>query len=199
MAERAGLPGEEEAERTVRTVLGILCGRLTWPSLQSLAEDLPASLAESLRGVTPNQDFDLAELHARVARRANLGLGFAVEHTAVVCQAVAEALSPAALHRLREALPESMGALFTLPAPAERFEHIHLDPSHHTLAEGRPGSQHPLSESRPERAHTGSVVRADNPHADTKLSSAGGLTQEREQETLAAGRPGSSRPLSEAD
>jgi hypothetical protein len=149
--------------------------------------------------VAPHQDFDLAELHARVARREGVRLGLAVEHTGVVCQAVAEALSPAALYRLREALPEPMGALFSPRAPGERFEHVHLDPSHHTLAEGRPGSQHPLAETRVERAQTDSVVRADNPHEDTKLSSATGLTQEREQETLAAGHPGSSRPLSEAD
>jgi hypothetical protein len=103
---------------------------------------------------------------------------------------VAEAISPATRHRLHEALPEPMGALFTPHEPRERFEHVHLDPSHHTLAEGRPGSRHPLSEARLERAHTHSVARADNPHEDTKLSSTTGLTQEREQETLATGHPG---------
>ncbi len=66
-----------------------------------------------------------------------------------------------------------------------------------TLAEGRPGSAHPLSEARPERAQSQSVARADNPHGDTKLSSATGLTQEREGETLATGHLGSNRPLSE--
>jgi hypothetical protein len=94
---------------------------------------------------------------------------------------VAEVLSPAALYRLREALPEPMSALFHPREPGKRFEHVHLDPNHHTLADGRPGSRHPLSEARPERAQTDSVVRADNPHGDTKLSSATGLTQERER------------------
>jgi hypothetical protein len=90
-----------------------------------------------------------------------------------------------------------MSALLTPREPAGEFEYVHLEPGRGTLAEGRPGSHHPLSEARPERAHSHSVVRADNPHGDTKLSSAVGFTQEREQETLAAGHPGSDRPLSE--
>lgn len=43
-----------------------------------------------------------------------------------------------------------------------------------------------------------SVAKSENPHADTKLSSSHGLTQEREHDTLAEGRPGSKHPLSEA-
>jgi hypothetical protein len=99
------------------------------------------------------------------------------------------------VHRVREALPEPMSVLFTPREPVEDFTYVHLDPGRRTLAEGRPGSPHPLSEARPERAHSHSVARTDNPHGDTKLSSASGLTQEREQETLAAGHPGPDRPL----
>lgn len=186
VAEHAGLPGQQEAERTVRAVLEVLGERLSWPVIQALAEDLPAPLAAGLRGVVPHQDFNLAELHARVASRTRVPLGLAVEHTGVVCQFLTEALPPGTLHRLREALPEPMSALFTPRELVEGFEYVHLDPGRRTLAEGRP-----------ERAHSHSVVRADNPHGDTKLSSATGLTQEREQETLAAGHPGSNRPLSE--
>jgi uncharacterized protein (DUF2267 family) len=191
VAEHAGLPGLEAAERTVRVVLEILGERLPWPTLQALVEDLPASLSEGLRGVTPHQVFNLAELHARVASRLEVRLGRAVEYTGVVCQFLAEALSPGTLHRLREALPEPMSALLLPREPGESFEYVHLDPGRRTLSEGRPGSRHPLSEARPERVHMHSVAREDNPHGDTKLSSARGLTQEREQETLAAAHPGS--------
>lgn len=190
VVERAGLSGPEEAERTVRAVLEVLSERLAWQELQALAEELPAPLARDLRGEGYPQDFDLEALYARVARREELRLGIAMEHTGVVCQVLADALSPAVLHRLHEALPEPMGALFTPHEPRERFEHVHLDPGHGTLAEGRPGSRHPVSEARPERAHTHSVARTDNPHEDTKLSSSTGLTQERERETLATGHPG---------
>ncbi|AKJ06096.1 DUF2267 domain-containing protein [Archangium gephyra] len=197
VAEHAGLPGREEAERTVGAVLSVLGERLSWPVVQALAEDLPAPLATRLRDVSPHQDFNLAELHARVAGRTRVPLGQAVEHTGLVCQFLAETLSPGTLHRLREALPGPMSALFTPRGPVEGFEYVHLEPGRGTLAEGRPGSHHPLSEARPERAHSHSVVRADNPHGDTKLSSSIGFTQEREEETLAAGHPGSDRPLSE--
>jgi uncharacterized protein (DUF2267 family) len=197
LAGHAGLSDRQEAERTVRAVLEVLGERLSWPVIQTLAEDLPAPLAASLRGVVPHQDFNLAEFHARVASRTGVPLGRAVEHTGVVCQFLAEALSPGTVHRVREALPEPMSALFTPREPVEGFEYVHLEPGRRTLAEGRPGSEHPLSEARPGRAHSHSVARADNPHGDTKLSSATGLTQEREQETLAAGHPGSDRPLSE--
>ena len=54
-----------------------------------------------------------------------------------------------------------------------------------------------MSEARPETAHAESVARSDDPHADTRLSSSQGMTQERRGETLAEGRPGSDRPVSE--
>lgn len=189
VAEHAGLSGPEAAERAVCVVLGGVCEQLSWQGIQALAEDLPAPLGARVRQWAPGRPMTVAELHARVAREENVRLGMAVELTEVVCQGVAEALTAGTLHRLREALPEPMGALFTPRERGERFEPVHLDPSRHTLAEGRPGSRHPLSEAQPERAHAQSVVRADNPHGDTKLSSAAGLTQEREQETLATGHP----------
>ena len=179
-----------EAERTVAVVLGVLGERLGWHALQALAEDLPEPWAERLLGGAHGQDFELEDLHARVSARLEVPFGQAIERTGVVCEALARALPPGTLHRLREALPESMSALLTPREPEERFEYVHLTPGHRTLSEGRPGSDHPVSEARPERAHSHSVLRADNPHGDTKLSSATGLTQEREHETLATGRPG---------
>jgi uncharacterized protein (DUF2267 family) len=189
VAERAGLPCQEEAGQLVRTVLSFLGERLSGPLFQALVEDLPSALVVSPPGGEHPRGFELAELHERVSLQADVRIGRAVEYTAVACQILAEALSPGSLYRLREALPEPVSDLFTPRQQGERFEHIHLEPGRRTLAEGRPGSRHPLSEARPERAHLHSVVRADNPHEDTKLSSASGLTQEREQETLATGSP----------
>ena len=56
-----------------------------------------------------------------------------------------------------------------------------------SLGEASPGSRHPLSTSRAESAHQHSVARSDDPHGETKLSSASGLTQERESESLSKG------------
>jgi uncharacterized protein (DUF2267 family) len=189
IAERAGLESTEEAIRTARAVLGVVGERLDRGDRQLLTEDLPASLSEWLRTDSHGQDFDLKELHARVASREHIRPGFAVEHTGIVCQVLAEALTEGTLHRLHENLPAPLGALFTPREPRESFEYIHLDPTRRSLAEGRPGSRHPLSEARPERAHAHSVARSAHPHGDTKLSSASGLTQEREHETLATGHP----------
>ncbi|MCI0570308.1 MAG: DUF2267 domain-containing protein [Myxococcaceae bacterium] len=199
VADRTGLASTEDAARTVRIVLEAIGPLLRWADREALAGDLPAPLTERLRSVDHTETLDLAQLYARIAGREGVHPGFAVEHTGVVCQVLAEALSPGTLHRLRDALPEAVSALFVPRELEEHVEHVDVDSRHHTLAEGRPGSRHPLSEARPERAQTHSVVRADNPHGDTKLSSATGLTQEREHETLANGRSGSSRPLYDAD
>lgn len=190
VSERTGLPGPEEADRAARAVLGAVGERLSRQDLRVLAEDLPSRLTDMLRSGTPGQDFGLEELHARVAEREHVREGFAVEHTGTVCQVLAEALSSAALYRLRENLPAPLAALFSPRGPLERFERVHLEPDRRTLADGRPGSRHPVSESRPERAHAHSVARSANPHGDTKLSSAAGLTQEREHTTLAEAHPG---------
>lgn len=189
VAERAGLPGLEEAGRWVHTVLAFLGERLSPPVFQSLLEDLPPLLAGAATGGGASRALGLSELHERMSIHTDMHLGRAVESTALVCQALAEALSPGTLHRLHEALPEPVSALFTPRARPERREYIHLDPARRTLAEGRPGSRHPLSEARPPGAHLHSVVGEDNPHGDTKLSSSTGLTQEREEETLATGHP----------
>jgi hypothetical protein len=63
---------------------------------------------------------------------------------------------------------------------------VHHDATHHTLAEASASSSRPLYAAQPQRAQSESVARSDNPHGETKLSSARGLTQEREDETLAA-------------
>ncbi|NMO20103.1 DUF2267 domain-containing protein [Pyxidicoccus fallax] len=199
VTERAGLSDTAEAARTARAVLGVVGERLGRWERRALAEDLPAPLTGMLEDGTSGQDFDLAELHARVACREHVRPGFAMEHTGIVCQVLAEALSEGTLHRLHERLPGPIAALFTPREHRERFEYIHLDPGRGTLAEGRPGSRHPLSEAHPVRAHTHSVARSDNPHEDTKLSSASGFTQEREHETLATGHPRTRSARSDED
>jgi hypothetical protein len=112
---------------------------------------------------------------------------------------LADALSEDVLTRLRRHMPGDMGQLFTPPramtSTAAEPHGKHAPGPGSTLADGRPGSRHPLSEANP--AHRDSVARSENPHADTKLSSSAGMTQERVSDTLATGKPGSHRPLSE--
>lgn len=197
ISDRTGLDSRE-AERAAFAVLSVVGERLSRRAAEELAGELPIRIGGFLFGRDHGGEFDLQELYARVAAREDVRLGFAIEHATVVCETVAEALSAGALYGLRQALPEEMARLFAAQPRAPRFERIRVDARRRTLAEGRPGSSRPIYSARFDRAHTHSVAMADNPHADTKLSSSPGLTQERERETLATGKPGSARPLSES-
>lgn len=194
VAAHAGI-GAAEAARAVAAVLGTLGERLSHSEAGALADALPAGAAARLRAGRFDRDFDLEELYGRVARRAGVRLGFAVEHTIAVCATVGERLDAATRARLGRALPPEMLALFAVRPAVEAPPPPPRVGAHTTLAEGRPGSRRPLSESAPPPAQADSVARADNPHGDTKLSSARGLTQEREHEDLATGHPRPARPI----
>lgn len=190
-----GFVDAAEAARAVDAVLAVLGERLGRPEAGALADALPPSWAAPLQTAGFDRAFDADELCARVAARQGIALGFAREQATVVARAVASALSDEALARLRRALSPDLGALFARPEATPAPEHAILARGR-TLADGRPGSRHPLSEAAPRAAQSDSVARAANPHADTKLSSARGLTQEREDESLATGQV-RTRPLSE--
>ena len=199
VAERMGFSNLADAETCVRNVLETVGERLSRLEAEALAEDLPADLAQPLRRASHGQTFGIEEFYARISRRAGMGIGRAREEAVVVCWVMAEAVGEDALQRIRRELPREFWELFTLPEPIPPPATVHLHPEHRTLAEGHGGGSRPLYDARPDRAQSQSVARSDNPHGDTKVSSATGLTQEREEETLASGRPGSERPLSEAD
>ena len=194
VADRAGLD-EESAARAVAAVLAVLAGRLSRAEAEALAEELPAATAAPLRHGWFDRDFGVDELYDRVARQEGVRPGVAVEHTIAVCATVGELLTAATRARLERALGPEILALFDVRPAIEAPEAAPHVGHRSTLSEGRPGSRHPLSEAAPPAAQAESVARADNPHADTKLSSAHGLTQEREREDLATGHSGSSRPL----
>jgi uncharacterized protein (DUF2267 family) len=184
---------DERAQAAIVAVLSGLRRQLGAPEAEALADVLPTDFADVLR----RGHYDGGPVAARVAALEDVPLGQAIEHTASVCRALADLLPDPALVRLRHALPSETS---TLLAPSA--EQASGRPAHHrreTLAEGRPGSRHPLSEARPPGAQANSVVASDNPHGDTKLSSSRGLTQEREEESLAVGRPGARRSIAEPD
>lgn len=197
--QRAGFEQTEQADKAARATLQTLAERLTKDEKHSLSAELPEPLAQILRTSAHEGDFDLAEFYERVQRREGGTIHFAVEHTQAVCEALAGVLSEPVLVRLRKHLPEPMAELFAerpIPPPPPRPIHARAEPSTR-LSEAKPGSRHPLSEGRYEPAHTHSVARSEDPHADTKLSSSRGLTQERFEETLAEGQPLPAKPISE--
>lgn len=206
IAKELGTLRRAEAARALEATLEVLRERFVDADAHALADALPASLAQRLRHGAYDRDFDEPEFYERVRAREGVSLGAAAEHVQVVLSVLGALLPDAPRRLLRENLPPKLALRVdeapsaVSEAPPAREPHATPAPriraAGRTLATGVAGSTRPLSESRPERAHTHSIAREDNPHGDTKLSSARGLTQEREHETLAEGHPGSERPIS---
>lgn len=185
-----GIDDRAQIERVVRSVLSVLGEQLPGSERAWFAQVLPLPLRPA---VDPHAGWgngdDLERFYQRVAAREAVSIGFAIEHARSVCRTLVESLGEPALEHLRLRLPDALQPLFDWPdTPAPPQRPIHPRPARN-LASGRPTSSHPLSEAHPNAAQSESVARSDNPHADEKLSSSHGTTQEREGETLARGRP----------
>jgi len=115
---RTGL-GVEQARSTADAVMEVLGETLSPPHTRMVAGRLPAPLAEALRRSTFRGEYGLDELYAWVSEREEVSIGFALEHTQVVCQVLAEHLDQQALEVLRRALPGPSAGLF-VPREATR-------------------------------------------------------------------------------
>lgn len=188
VAEHTGLD-EASARVLVDSTLRALSQQLGATAAEALAGELPGSLGEALRGTGHGHPANAEALFSAVRRARRLRRSVAVEQVQVVCQALAGQLGPEAVLALQNNLPEDVSALFVEPSRPAPLPSPHLDRSRHTLAEGYGGGGRPLFAASPDRSQSGSVVSSTNPHGDTKLSTATGLTQEREQETLASAGP----------
>ncbi len=190
----AGFESIEQAERAMRATLSVVGEGLVEDERRALAAALPEPAARALGERPYAGAIERAELYERVARREGAEIGFALEHAQSVLLAVGEAIPAALRARLEAHLGDVAGLLEPRPASSAPPPRLHADhteppPQPGNLATGRPGSRHPISEARGRPAHSQSVVRSSDPHADTKLSSSRGLTQERLRETLAEGKP----------
>lgn len=184
------------AEHALSTTLEALATLLTSDERSQLAAALPGELAQSLRGAQPASGSP-ADLFADVAKRGHWPLGRAIELVQVTCHALGDALPRATLVRLARHLPELAPLLQPSEAPPIADVPPAVPQNTRDLAGGRPGSQRSIAASDPSiLAHRHSVARNDDPHAEDKLSSSRGVSQERDDHTLATGRPGSNRPLS---
>ncbi|MDF2694226.1 MAG: hypothetical protein K0S65_2609, partial [Labilithrix sp.] len=157
--------------------------------------ELPVELRTSLES-THDVELPREQLYEHTRRRLDVSPALARERVQLVCKVIGERLSADLVARLDKDLPAEVALLLhprerdTLDVP----EHAVARAPGHTLASGAAGSKHPLSEAHP-AAHTHSVVREENPHAETKLSSTRGATQERLEESLATGKPGPERTI----
>lgn len=202
---RTGLD-EAEAATVLETTLECLGDGLRLSERASLAEALPAALRDAwMAGPDEGEPVDRARIVSRLATVEAVSAGLALELAAVVCSVMTEHLPASQVVFLRSRVADDLAALFvrrhedltelTPPPASHAFE---PEAARHTLAEGRPGSDHPLSEARPTRVQPGSVA-ATGPdmHGGRRLSTARGTEQEQLHQTLAEGKPGSRRPLTE--
>jgi uncharacterized protein (DUF2267 family) len=188
------------AAAALKATLATLGDRLPDNERNLLAGALPQRVAKVLHAHRYGGPFDIVELYDRVARREGVPLGAAREHVQVVCRVLGEVLPEHVVSAVQAVIPSAFAELFTSPPaghPPPHHARIQA-PALSTLASGKPGSLHPLSESRPPGAQSHSVVHEGNPHQDTKLSSASGLTQERADDSLASSQPDTSRTIAEA-
>lgn len=194
-------PNDRDADGALRATLAALAGLLTSDERRVLARALPPELQPPDTAFERAPSASRATFFGLVAAHEGVRAGVATEQAEVVCRVLGAGFSGETHAHLAHALPE-LAPLFepaeptatdsVLPAVSSR-----TPGSPHDLAEGREGGSHPVSSADPRRlAHRHSVARSDEPHADTKLSSARGITQEREEHSLATGEPGSQRPLS---
>jgi uncharacterized protein (DUF2267 family) len=201
--ERA-VPNREVAERVLHSTLTVLGQRLMDDEALALAACLPEELARPLEQSEYSEydgDFDATEFYERVRRRERASRGASKEHVNVALQALGANLDETLRARLTRVLPKAIGDQLVPQHFGEAPPHVPAShvPELSTLAHGRPGSRHPIAEAAPPRGQTHSVARNDEPHAETKLSSSPGLTQERHRESLATGRPPEpERPVAEA-
>lgn len=203
IGERCGLSAEGEAEGALVAVLEALGPALPGPLRARLAKALPEGWRGAVDTAEPDPGRDREQVELAVAEHERVGVGFGREHVTAVCQVLAEQAG-ADLRRALAGLPRGLGALFdphvATEGGPERLDAPHEHhPHRETLAGGRPGSHHPVSEGRPAGGQRHSVAASDDPHADTRLSSAQGTTQQRQGRTLAEGQPGSEEPISEDD
>lgn len=191
VAARMGGGAVRDARRAVFDTVGALAEGLQRRERDRLLGALGPSFATVVQAAPYRGPMEGEALFERVQRREHVHGGFAREHAEVVLVELGEMLPAETRAHLARELPPSVAMLLTRPEYGAPPAHERPVPPElaHTLAAGKPGSAHPIATDVPPGAQAHSVVREDNPHGDTKVSSARGLTQEREGETLATGHP----------
>ncbi len=202
VAELAGIQSNAHARAALLSVLDGLGAMVPHARRAAVIAELPLRLAEALA----RRDYDRALgrpwLLDVVAQQEHVRTGSAIEHVQSVLSVLRDRVDPDHFRVFVAELPPAVAALVppqrtsTTPPPPGRPAHGHA----HHLADGRPGFAHAIAESAPPtRAQSHSVAASDAPHADTKLSGAPGLTQQREHTSLAEAHPGPARTLAEPE
>lgn len=200
--EHTGLSERIVVETAVGAVTEALGALIDHTHREEIAAHLPPELAQKLRRREPDGDASGATFLSLVSRIEHLPPRFAVEHATAVLEAIGGELHPDVRRKIAARLPAEMRDW--LEPRVMRMPRVEIvgaerppEGDGHHISEAKPGSRHPISDVAPRGAHEHSIAATDAPHADTKMSSAHGLTQEREHEDLAEGHPSTGRAVSE--
>lgn len=197
----SGLQEPSEVSLLLEVTTRALAACLSQPDRQQWAATLPRSLRELLLATPFVAVQRAADVYAAVARAEGVNAKFGVEHAQAAVLALASDLPEDTASTLARHLPTELGELL-LRQPssgrkAESASHVgHARPVG-GISTAAPGSTHPVSEAAPKGAQSGSVGAWDSARMDHSLGSGHGPAEPAD--TLAEGRPGSTRGLSDVD
>lgn len=115
---RAELPSRGDAERLVRVTLETLAARLQHATAAHIAAQLPMEIGRHLRGTTHFEHLHLEQMFERIAVHTGTTMSKAAFQAQCVFDVLCEAISPGAVHKLRQQLPAEMQSLFEARALA---------------------------------------------------------------------------------
>ncbi len=110
VGELAGID-PDDAKRALRATIASLAEALSTDEADALGRELPDSLRPLVRGHAMAMPLDRAGLFENAGVRESVDIGFAIEHTACVCRALAENMSPELRARMQQHLPR-LASLF---------------------------------------------------------------------------------------
>jgi uncharacterized protein (DUF2267 family) len=193
----AGIEEHETAERALRGTVVALSSGLPSEDRERWAACLPSELHPLWLATSLHVRHTAQSMYALVPSIEGVPQPYATEHAQSVIRLVASRLSDADRARIARHLPDEIGELVREPNLTESDlepRALPHQPPGATLATGAAGSTRPISSARPARAQSGSVAAEDSTRMDRSL----GAGHEAERaDTLATGRPGSTRGLAD--
>jgi hypothetical protein len=193
VADRAGGMAEDDARAAIGAIVPAIAGACSERVARRIASALDGTWSRFERGPAESVE----GVHGMVAARLELPMGRAAELTRVVGELIGERLDDEGWALARRDLAPELLAILEPRTPVGRpGPRTEREPTsdERTLAAGAPGAQRPIAAAHHPVAQPASVD--DDAQHDERLATAHGTRQEERGETLATGRPGSTRPLS---
>jgi len=196
----SGLTDTAEVSLLLEVTTRALASCLSQPDRQLWAASLPRPLRELLLATAFDETQRSTDVYAAVARAEGVNAKFGIEHTQAAVRALADDLSMELRRRFARHLPDDLGELLLVEPPSSVPEaSTHAQPARPggEIASAAMGSTRPVSEAQPKGPPQGSVGAWDPARMDHSLASARSSPQPAD--TLAEGRPGSRRGLSDTE